>query len=134
VEEQTCVVTASNRSAADPRVRRWRELLTRYSDTFAALDHALHEQHGLRANEFEVLDRLADRAPARQRLQELAVVLHLSQSALSRVVARLEADGLVVRTMCTSDRRGVWVQLTDAGHAAHDAASRTHIEVLTEHL
>ena len=31
-------------------------------------------------------------------MQELAEAVHLSQSALSRVVGRLEADGLVVRS------------------------------------
>ena len=39
-------------------------------------------------------------------MQDLAPLVHLSQSALSRTVGRLEKDGLVNRTMCPEDRRG----------------------------
>jgi DNA-binding MarR family transcriptional regulator len=51
-------------------------------------------------------------------MQELAEAVHLSQSALSRVVARLEADGLVVRTMCASDRPRHLRCLTDPAASA----------------
>lgn len=40
-------------------------------------------------------------------------------SALSRLVARLEKDGLVCRGMCSEDRRGVRVELTAKGRAWH---------------
>ena len=46
-------------------------------------------------------------------MQELGTSVQLSQSALSRVVARLEADGLVTRAMCADDRRGIYVELTE---------------------
>ena len=60
--------------------------------------------------------------------------MHLSQSALSRVVGRLEADGLVVRKMCTSDRRGIFACLTDQGRARYEAARPTHRAVLADTL
>ena len=56
------------------------------------------------------------------RVQELADRVHLSQSALSRLVARLEKSGLVMRGMCGEDRRGVRVALTDAGRARYAEA------------
>jgi DNA-binding MarR family transcriptional regulator len=83
-------------------------------------------------SEYEVLDRLA--SGAAKRVQELAGVTHLSQSALSRTVARLEKDGLVARAMCPEDRRGVSVCLTPAGIERYEAARPTHRRVLEETL
>ena len=60
--------------------------------------------------------------------------MHLSQSALSRVVARLEAEGLVERVMCKTDRRGVFACLTEAGRERHAQARPTHRGVLRETL
>ena len=67
-------------------------------------------------------------------MQELAAAVHLSQSALSRTVGRLEKDGLVHRAMCAEDRRGVAVCLTAAGRERYEAARPTHREVLAETL
>lgn len=115
-----------------PDVRRWRDLARCFSVTSAALDKALHEQHGLGMSEFEVLDRLAESAKQSVRMQELGEALHLSQSALSRAVARLEKDRFVTRGMCDTDRRGVYVCLTDAGRERWAQARPTHRAVLAK--
>jgi DNA-binding MarR family transcriptional regulator len=60
--------------------------------------------------------------------------MYLSQSALSRTVARLERGGLVVRGMCADDRRAIFITLTDAGRECHARARRTQRAVLAEHL
>jgi DNA-binding MarR family transcriptional regulator len=67
-------------------------------------------------------------------MQELAAEIPLSQSALSRLVGRLEDDGLVVRAICDHDRRGIWAQITDSGRALEQAAQPTHEEVLAATL
>ena len=111
----------------------WRELLSRHARTVCALDDALGD-HGLGMSEFEVLERLACECGERPRMQELAAAVHLSQSALSRTVGRLEKDGLVSRAMCPEDRRGVAVCLTDEGRERYEAARPTHRRVLAETL
>jgi DNA-binding MarR family transcriptional regulator len=111
----------------------WRELLDRHARTTSALERSLHE-HGLGVSEYEVLERLATGENDERRMQELAEAVHLSQSALSRVVARLEADGLVVRAMCAEDRRGIFACLTDAGRERYAAALPAHRAVLAEAL
>ena len=113
-------------------IDEWRNLLSRHSRTVCALDRELHEHHGIGMSEFEVLERLA--ATSGARVQELASGLHLSQSALSRAIARLEKDGLVIRSMCPEDRRGVSVCLTPAGRDRYEAARPTHRQVLSETL
>lgn len=119
-------------------VHTWRELLECYHSTSCALDRTLRDRHDLGFSEFEVLEQLVETptahdSPAR-RMQELGDRVQLSQSALSRVVARLERDGLVQRTMCADDRRGIYVMLTDAGRAKHTEAVGTHREVLAANL
>ena len=117
---------------ADSLESEWRDLLSRHARTVCALDRELEANHGLGMSEFEVLDRLA--SGTAKRVQELADTTHLSQSALSRTVARLEKDGLVLRAMCQDDRRGVSVCLTPAGEARYEAARPTHRRVLAENL
>ncbi|MEV5356869.1 MarR family transcriptional regulator [Streptomyces sp. NPDC052693] len=111
------------KQAEQALVERWRDMLALHARTQCALDRALHG-HGLCASDFEVLDVLARRrtpkgTPA-YRVQEIAERVHLSQSALSRLITRLEREGLVERCMCPEDRRGVRVSLTAAGRALHD--------------
>lgn len=121
-------------------VDTWRGLSQRYHSTWSALDRALRDDHQLGASEFEVLDALAEaertgRCVDRSlRMQELGGSVQLSQSALSRVVGRLESDDLVTRVMCADDRRGIFVALTDAGRDRHSAAAGTHRAVLADNL
>ncbi|MEO5876007.1 MAG: MarR family transcriptional regulator [Streptosporangiaceae bacterium] len=112
-------------------VVEWRELARQVAQTTCRLDKALQDRHGLGMSEFELLDRLSE-SSASMRMQELGDAVHLTQSALSRAVARLEKDGLVARGMCESDRRGVSVCLTDAGRARWHEAMPTHRSVLEE--
>jgi len=112
----------------------WHELLDRYARSVSALERALELEHGLGVSEYEVLERLASSERSDLRMQELAEAVHLSQSALSRVVGRLEADGLVTRGMCAEDRRGIYACLTDAGRARFEAARPTHRAVLADTL
>jgi DNA-binding MarR family transcriptional regulator len=115
-------------------VDTWRDLLDRHARVTCALERRLQDEHGLGVSEFEVLDRLATSDHDGRRMQELAEGVHLSQSALSRVVGRLEDDGLVTRAMCKYDRRGIFACLTDAGRARYEAARPAHREVLAETL
>jgi DNA-binding MarR family transcriptional regulator len=118
---------------SDAYVSDWRELLSRHARTTVALDDAL-DAFGLGMSEFEVLERLACDCGERPRMQELATQIHLSQSALSRTVARLEKDGLVQRAMCPEDRRGIAVCITPEGRERYEAARPTHRRVLGETL
>ncbi|WP_328939396.1 MarR family transcriptional regulator [Streptomyces tauricus] len=113
---------AAAEKAEQGLVDRWRDILAVHARTLCELDRALH-QHGLGASDFEVLDVLAAGASAdggnAYRVQEIAERVHLSQSALSRLIGRLEKDGLVERCMCPEDRRGVRVSLTEKGRTLH---------------
>jgi DNA-binding MarR family transcriptional regulator len=112
----------------------WRDLMSTYARASEALDAALQRDHRLSLTEFEVLQRLSESAEGHRRMQELAQEIHLSPSALSRLVARLEKAGLAFREICEDDRRGIYATLTAAGRAAHERAEPTHREVLAATL
>jgi DNA-binding MarR family transcriptional regulator len=115
-------------------VSAWRALAARHAAVSAALERELGERHGLGVTEFEVLERLAEDQEHQFRAQELAEAVHLSQSALSRLIGRLEQHGLVERSLCDLDRRGIYVCLTEAGRRRHAEAVPTQRAVLAAAL
>ncbi|MGH8963264.1 MAG: MarR family winged helix-turn-helix transcriptional regulator [Jatrophihabitantaceae bacterium] len=121
-------------SADDVLAREWHELMGRYQRITCTLDRELQAAHGLTASDFEVLQQLAVAgADGSTRLHELGANVHLTQSALSRLIARLERDGLVRRAMCPDDRRSVFATITEAGIERYLAARPTQRGILREH-
>jgi DNA-binding MarR family transcriptional regulator len=118
----------------DQLLDRWNELEAEHARVREALEHRLQREHRLSLSEYEVLRRLSESPEGHRRIQELGEEIHLSQSALSRLVQRLEDDGYVSRKVCDHDRRGVFACVTDAGRKAHTEAQPTHVSVLSETL
>lgn len=97
------------------------------------LSSRLEASHGLSLHAFEVLLHLAVFSTEGQLgLSQLVKQAPLSQSRVSRMVARLEADGLVVRANAADDARGVVVALTDAGLEKFRQAQERHLADLDE--
>ncbi|PXX63101.1 DNA-binding MarR family transcriptional regulator [Nocardia tenerifensis] len=126
------IETARRTVAQTGLIGEWRELLDRHATVSCALEKALQGRHEIGLSEFETLDRLVDADCSDYRMSDLANDIYLSQSALSRAVARLERDGLVSRTMCAEDRRAVFVCLTEKGRGVYERALPTHRAVLSE--
>jgi DNA-binding MarR family transcriptional regulator len=115
-------------------VASWRDLADRHARVTCALERELQDEHGLGVSEFEVLERLAVGDKEQRRMQDLAESVYLSQSALSRLIGRLETDGLVSRAICSEDRRGIFACLTPEGRVRYEAARPTQRRVLAESL
>ncbi|MGZ8179218.1 MarR family winged helix-turn-helix transcriptional regulator [Williamsia sp. SKLECPSW1] len=122
--------TMSAPCADDRLAAAWHDLTVRYHRVSCEIDRTLQAAHGLTGSEFEVIELLAAAEDHSLRMSELAGRVHLSQSALSRLVAGLEKDGLATRSMCAADRRSVFTALTDSGLARYAAAKPTHRAVL----
>lgn len=118
---------------SDP-VSEWRDLAALHASVHAALDRELRDQHDLSPVEYEVLDKLGTCSTGHVRMQELSCDVHLNQSTCSRVVARLEEEGLAVRAMCNNDRRGIYAKITEEGHKRLAAAAPTYERVLADTL
>lgn len=105
----------------------WRGMLRVHSDLTRVLDAELTHRHGLPLTSYEVLLFLADSPNGRMRMSELADSVLLSRSGLTRLVDRLERDGLLEREQCEDDARGYFAAITDRGRALFTEARRTHL-------
>jgi DNA-binding MarR family transcriptional regulator len=99
------------------------------------LDAELERDHGIGLRAFEVLLFLAVfSADGRLRMVDLKEGTPLSQSRVSRLVAALEAQGLVTRAPSDDDRRGVEVAITAEGIKKLKEAQDDHLAALERRL
>jgi len=106
----------------------WRGFLRTHAAMSRELDAELIAEHGLPLSSYEVLLFLADRPAGEMRMAELADSVLLSRSGLTRLVDRLEREGLVRRESCPGDARGLNAVITDAGRERFAEARRTHLD------
>ena len=118
----------------DPRLETWRTFLVAHAQVRRQLERELQAEQSLGLGEYEVLLLLNRADERRLRMNELADLLGLSRSGVTRLVDRLAAEALVVRASCDTDRRGSWATLTDAGHERLRRASPTHLRGVGEHF
>ena len=107
-------------------------MLRVHSDMTRVLDAELTLRHGLPLTSYEVLLFLADSPDGRMRMSELADSVLLSRSGLTRLVDRLERDGLLEREQCEEDARGYFAAITDRGRTLFTEARRTHLAGVRE--
>jgi DNA-binding MarR family transcriptional regulator len=100
----------------------------------ATLDAELQAAHGMSLGDYEVLVALSESPERRLRMTDLAGVLHLSPSGLTRRLDVLAKRGWVTRERCPSDRRGTFAVLTDDGYDRLVEAAPTHVRGVREHL
>ena len=121
-------------SARDPRLDTWRAFLTAHALLTRRLDEDLRTEEGLTLGEYSALLQVAE-APGRSlRMNQLATGIFLSRSGVTRLIDRLEADGLIQRSTCTDDGRGALAVLTDAGLARLRAAADTHLAGIAQYF
>ncbi|MGD9570341.1 MAG: MarR family winged helix-turn-helix transcriptional regulator [Thermoleophilia bacterium] len=105
----------------------WRGMLRAHALVTRRLDEELRERHGMSLGAYEVLMLVGTAPRRRMRISQLSGETLLSVSGMSRMIDRLERDGLVVREACADDRRGAEVVLTTLGRNRLRAARATHL-------
>ena len=125
---------AEPRALDDLELRAWRGLLRTHALLVKRLDAELEAGHGLALTSYEVLLHLGHADGDRMRMCDIADSVLLSRSGLTRLVDRLERDGLVERTSCPNDARGAFARLTPAGRKKLEDARRTHLEGVRQHF
>ncbi|MFF4829496.1 MarR family winged helix-turn-helix transcriptional regulator [Streptomyces sp. NPDC001312] len=96
----------------------WAALYLLYGRIEAHIERALQSGHGLSVREYSLLDVLSrqhDGEGGHLQMKQVADTVVLSQSATTRLVARLEDRGLLSRYLCPTDRRGIYTDVSDAG-------------------
>lgn len=132
VSDQVAPVARRARLLDPDELAAWRGLLRAHSRLTRALDVELVKAHGLPLTSYEVLLFLADSAHGRLRMSDLADSALLSRSGLTRLVDRLERQGLLRRETCPQDGRGSYAAITTRGRALFDRARATHLEGVRE--
>jgi DNA-binding MarR family transcriptional regulator len=105
----------------------WRAFAVGVTLLIDRLDEDLQRAYDLSLTEYEILVRLSEAEGRRLRMAVLADSLSHSRSRVTHTVTRMERAGLVTRSACTSDGRGVEAVLTDAGYELLEEAAATHV-------
>jgi DNA-binding MarR family transcriptional regulator len=125
---------AERAALGDDRIAAWRALVGAHARISVALERDLVDEHALPLIEYEVMVQLLDAPERRLRMTELADRVLLSRSGLTRLVDRMEREGLLTREECTTDGRGTFAVLTEAGTRRLHQASSTYFRGLQRHL
>ena len=121
-------------SLSSRELAAWRGMLETHSTLIHRLDAELERDHGLPLTSYEVLMNLSDAEDGQLRMGELADRLLLSRSGITRLVDRLERQGLVERHRCSDDGRGFNAHLTPAGRTKIEAARPDHLAGVRRHF
>ena len=115
-------------------MRAWRALLGAQHRLGRVLDLELQAAHGTTLADHEVLILLSEQPDGALRMADLADMLTISRSGLTRRVDRMATAGLVIREKCASDGRGVYARLTEGGWQALAVATPVHVAGVRRHF
>jgi DNA-binding MarR family transcriptional regulator len=128
----TAVKIVSGESLSETESQAWRGFLRAHACLAKRVDAELESAHGLPMSSYEVLQQLEDAGVGRMRMCDLAEQAQLSRSGLTRLVDRLEREGLLERCSCEHDARGSYACLTALGRERLAQARGTHLTVVRE--
>ena len=117
-----------------PASDAWRNVMTAYTRVSAILAREMEAETSISLERYAILLMLAQSDNASLRPSDLADQIGLSRSATTRLIDRIESDGLVERRACDSDRRGTFVLLTPQGQEVFKNAGRVHLRGIDEHV
>ncbi|NRQ37840.1 MarR family transcriptional regulator [Nonomuraea sp. NN258] len=112
----------------------WRAFLSTTHLLERRIEEQLKSAAGLTHPQFEILARLSEAPERRMRMTELARDVVVSKSALTYQITQLEKSGLVKRTTCPDDERGVLAVLTEAGLRRLEQVVPGHVDVVRAFL
>ncbi len=118
----------------EKQLAAWRAFLNAHAAVIGLIERELAEAGRLPLSSYDVLVALSETPGKRLRMHELADRVVLSRSGLSRLVDRLETDGLLARERCGADRRGAYAVLTQQGREALREAWPVYARGIREHF
>ncbi len=123
----------STRWLDDDEMAAWRAYAETVVDLTAALEADL-APHGLTLGDYQVLVHLSEADGRAMRMCDLAALLQLSPSGLTRRLDGLVRMGVVERQPSQLDRRVMLAVLTDEGMAHLERAAPDHVESVRRHV
>lgn len=114
--------------------RAWRRYMDGNGRLMSALHRNLQDKHDLSLAEYRILVLLSEAPEGALRMSDLADGVLSSRSRLTHQIRRMEGDGMVVRSSCPQDGRGVLATITDEGRRRLAEAAPTHVADVRRHL
>lgn len=118
----------------ESRNTTWRLFLTTHSKLVDLIEQELALAELPSLAWYEVLLALSESPEHRLRMHELAEIMVLDRSNLTRLVDRLEAKGLVCRKSCPTDRRGAFAAITEEGLAVRQKMWPVYEQAITKYF
>jgi DNA-binding MarR family transcriptional regulator len=115
-------------------MRAWRAYVDGGQRLMGVLNKDLQDAHNLTMAEYRILVMLSESPDGSLRMSELADGVLSSRSRLTHQIRRMESDGMVERSTCVDDGRGVLAVVTDEGRRRLTEAAPTHVDSVRKHL
>ena len=123
-----------SRNPSDAMIKAWARLLRARDALMAAVERDLKAAGLPPLAWYDVLLELSRAAHGRLRPLDIEKETLLAQYNLSRLLDRLEKDGLVRREPCADDARGQWVVITEKGRAAQARTWKVYARSVQQHV
>ena len=123
-----------SRNPSDAAVKAWTRLVRARETVLGAIERDLKTADCLPLAWYDVLLELVRAPQGRLRPFEIEKAMLLAQYNLSRLLDRLEREGLLARAPCDDDGRGQWVVITDKGKAAQARTWKVYARSIQRHV
>lgn len=123
-------MNAQPRWLDDDEQQLWRLMLAGFNKISRTIDERLQAGSDISSPEFSVLVALSEAEDHTLRLRELCDELGWDRSRASHQVTRMKKRGLLTKSKCPGDARGVLVTLTDQGMTHLEDAVPDHVETV----
>jgi DNA-binding MarR family transcriptional regulator len=118
----------------EPGVELMELLSASYSRMTRLMSCELERRCGIPLSWYEVLIQLGCANGSRLTMTQLASQISLTSGGVTRLIDRIAEAGLVERQNCPSDRRSVYVAITDEGRTTLETASTTYSSTVDRYL
>jgi DNA-binding MarR family transcriptional regulator len=126
--------TAAHPPLDEREMAAWHALIRSHARVVRRLEAELEAERGLSLQAYEVLAHLSESPQRQARMSDLAALVVLSPSGLTRLIDKLAGEGLVERARCGTDARVVHATLTDKGFERLRDAYPVHLRGVRQHL
>lgn len=109
-------------------------LLQAHAAVVDALERKLEDEGGIPLAWHEVLTRLIAVPEGKLRMLDLAGLVMLSKSGVTRLIDRMTEAGLVTRGACPSDRRVTYAIITAKGRQTFERTMPVFVEGVEEYF
>jgi DNA-binding MarR family transcriptional regulator len=123
-----------SRNPSDVAVKAWTRLVRARETVLGAIERDLKAADCPPLAWYDVLLELVRAPQGRLRPFEIEKETLLAQYNLSRLLDRLEREGLVTRAPCDDDGRGQWAVIADKGKAVQARTWKVYAKSIQRHV